>query len=115
MRKTLIRGRKFCKKNQIQNIHIEYLLPTRFVNVKKQMMRYARQMKINQKIYSYDVIMREAEPVLRTFYQSDGVMYRTLGDLQPTGDTEMIEDDQMFTDEDGNMLIAIFDPERDLP
>ena len=72
-------------------------------------------MKINQKIHSYDVIMREAEPVLRTFHHSDGVMYRTLGDLQPTGDTEMIEDDQMFTDEDGNMLITIFDPERDLP
>ena len=131
MRKTLIRGRKYCKENLIQNIHIEYMTPPRYVNVKKQMMRYGRLMKMSKRVTSYDVVMREAEPVLRTFHQSDGVVYWTLGDLQqqdtrprqsPSGDVtnaEMIEeyddDGIIHTDEDGVMYIEVFNPARDLP
>ena len=133
MRKTLIRGRRYCKENLIRNFHIEYMTPPRFVNVKKQMMRYGRLMKMSQRVTSYDVVMRKEKPVLRTFHQSDGVVYWTLGDLQqqdtrprqsPNGDatdTEMMEeyfeltDGILHTDEDGNMYTEVFNPERDLP
>ena len=55
MRKTLIKGRKYYKENQIQNFHIEYMISPHFV--KKQMMRYGRLMKRDQRITSYDVII----------------------------------------------------------
>ena len=119
MRKILIRGRKYCKEKGIRNLHIEFLIPPRHVNVKKQMMRYGRQMKINQRITSYDVIIRGGLPVLRTFHHSDGVKYWTLGDLQqqdtiarqsPIGDAtdaEMLDNDQIIhTDERGLPSIA---------
>ena len=133
MRKTLIRGRKYCKENLIQRIHIEYMTPPRYVNVKKQMMRYGRLMKKSQRISSYDVVMRQSEPVLRTFHQSDGVVYWTLGNLQQqdtatrprqshSGDATIAEvmeeyddDGIIHTDEDGNMYVEVFNPERDLP
>ena len=133
MRKTLIRGRKYCKENLIQRIHIEYMTPPRYVNVKKQMMRYGRLMKKSQRISSYDVVMRQSEPVLRTFHQSDGVVYWTLGNLQQqdtatrprqshSGDATIAEvmeeyddDGIIHTDEDGNMYVQVFNPERDLP
>ena len=142
MRKTLIRGRKYCKENLIRNIHIEYMTPPRHVDVKKQMMRYGRLMKMSKRVTSYDVVMRDSEPVLRTFHQSDGVIYWTLGELQqqdtrprqsPSGDAtnaEMMEeyDDDVIihTDEDGVMYMVlhtdedgvmykVFNPERDLP
>ena len=103
MRKTLIRGRKYCKEKRITNIHIEFLVPKRYVSVKKKFMRYGRQLKINQNVTSYDVIMRGGEPVLRTFHHSVGVRYWTLQELEEhqhtrqygIGDTiiEMVEDE----------------------
>ena len=122
MRKTLIRGRKYCKENQIRNIHIEYMTPPRHVDVKKQMMRYGRLMKMSQRVTSYDVVMRDSEPVLRTFHQPDGVVYWTLGDLQQQEDG-MDEEDLVIsvvipdldTAEDDVQDIEVFNPERDLP
>ena len=66
-------------------------------------MRYGRQLKMNQNITSYDVIMRGGEPVLRTFHHSVGVRYWTLQELEEHQHTrqygightiiEMVEDE----------------------
>lgn len=80
MRKTLIQARKYCKDNQIRNIHIEFMVPPRFIRDKKRLMKIGRENKANLGIY--DVIMKNGLPVLRTFKQSDGVKYLSLNELE---------------------------------
>lgn len=120
-RQTLIRGRQFCKEVQIRNIHIEFLIPPRYVNTKKKMMEWGRQMKKDRVVSSYDVILKGAEPVLRTFHLSAGVKYLTLSELQQwTRDQDQEQEldnsdrNEWFGD-DEVVYLNIFDPEQDLP
>ena len=73
MRRKLIEARKFCKENQLRCIHVEFLIPKRFVESKKVMMRFGRELKRDNVVTAYDVVMRESIPVLRTFKQTIGV------------------------------------------
>ena len=122
MRKALIRARKYCKEKRITNIHVEFLLPPRYVRVKKAMMRYGRQLKMNQNITSYDSIMKGGEPVLRTFHHSVGVRYWTLQELEQQQHTRqydsgdgMTQDEINQIEEEGDLLLDYFNPVRDLP
>ena len=55
MRKKIIEARKFCKERHLQHIKIEFMVPPRFVEEKKKMMRKGRIMKANGLIGVYDV------------------------------------------------------------
>ena len=75
MRKKIIQARKFCKDKNLRNVHIEFMVPPRFVQEKKEMMKKGRQMKANGLIGVYDVLIKWGQPVLRTFSQTQGVQY----------------------------------------
>lgn len=75
MRKKIIEARKFCKEKNLRNVHIEFMVPPRFVQEKKEMMKKGRQMKANGLIGVYDVLIKWGQPVLRTFSQAQGVQY----------------------------------------
>ena len=85
MRRKLIEARKFCKENQLRCIHVEFLVPKRFVDTKKRMMRYGRELKRDNVVTAYDVVMRQSVPVLRTFEQTIGVKFWSLEELQNQG------------------------------
>ena len=85
MRRKLIEARKFCKENQLRCIHVEFLIPKRFVESKKVMMRFGRELKRDNVVTAYDVVMRESIPVLRTFKQTTGVKFWSLEELQNQG------------------------------
>ena len=71
----IIEARRFCKDRNLRNIHIEFMVPPRFVQEKKKMMKRGRQMKANGLIGVYDCIIKWGQPVLRTFSQTQGVQY----------------------------------------
>ena len=75
MRKNLIEARKFCKSRNLRNIHIDFMVPKRYVDTKKRMMRKGRQLKANGLIGVYDVLFRGGHAVLRTYSQTQGVKY----------------------------------------
>ena len=85
MRRKLIEARKFCKENQLRCIHVEFLIPKRFVETKKMMMRFGRELKRDNVVTAYDVVMKESVPVLRTFKQTMGVKFWSLEELQNQG------------------------------
>ena len=70
MRMKIIQARKFCKDKNLRNVHIEFMVPPRFVQEKKEMMKKGRQMKANGLIGVYDVLIKWGQPVLRTFSQT---------------------------------------------
>ena len=75
MRKNLIEARKFCKSRNLRNIHIDFMVPKRYVDTKKRMMRKGRQLKANGLVGVYDVLFRGGHAVLRTYSQTQGVKY----------------------------------------
>ena len=75
MRMKIIQARRFCKDRNLRNIHVEFMVPPRFVQEKKKMMKSERQMKANGLIGVYDCIIKWGQPVLRTFSQTQGVQY----------------------------------------
>ena len=86
MRRTLIQARKICMDKQLRCIHIEFLIPKRFVETKKMMMRMGREMKRDDIVSAYDVVMKESVPMLRTFKQTVGVKFWSLEELQNQGE-----------------------------
>ena len=75
MRKNLIEARKFCKSRNLRNIHIDFMVPKRYVDTKKRMMRKGRQLKANGLVGVYDVLFCGGHAVLRTYSQTQGVKY----------------------------------------
>ena len=65
----------------MRNIHIEFMVPPRFVQEKKKMMKSGRQMKANGLVGVYDVLIKYGQPVLRTFSQTKGVQYLKVNDI----------------------------------
>ena len=49
---------------------------------KKVMMRFGRELKRDNVVTAYDVVMKESIPVLRTFKQTTGVKFWSLAELQ---------------------------------
>ena len=66
-------------------IHVEFLVPKRFVDTKKRKMRYGRELKRDNVVTAYDVVMKQSIPVLRTFKQTMGVKFLSLEELQNQG------------------------------
>ena len=87
MRKKIIEARKFCKERHLRSIKIELMVPPRFVQEKKKMMRKGRQMKANGLIGVYDVLIKWGQPVLRTFSQAQGVRFLKANEIPEQNET----------------------------
>ena len=87
MRKKIIEARKFCKERHLQHIKIEFMVPPRFVEEKKKMMRKGRIMKANGLIGVYDVLIKWGQPVLRTFSQAQGVRFLKANEIPEQNET----------------------------
>ena len=71
--------RAFLERRQV---HVEYLVPTRMVESKKKLMKYGRRQKADGIISSYDVMVKNNEPVLRTFKHGEGVSYVKIDEIE---------------------------------
>ena len=81
-RRCIIKARKTLKESGNRQVHVEYLVPTRMVACKKKLMQYGRRQKANGIISSYDVMVKNNEPVLRTFKHGTGVIYVKIDEIE---------------------------------
>ena len=81
-RRCIIKARKTLKESGNRQVHVEYLVPTRMVACKKKLMQYGRRQKANGIISSYDVMVKNNEPVVRTFKHGTGVIYVKIDEIE---------------------------------
>ena len=81
-RRYIIKACKTLKESGNRQVHVEYLVPTRMVACKKKLMQYGRRQKANGIISSYDVMVKNNEPVLRTFKHGTGVIYVKIDEIE---------------------------------
>ena len=81
-RRYIIKARKTLKESGNRQVHVEYLVPTRMVACKKKLMQYGRRQKANGIISSYDVMVKNNEPVVRTFKHGTGVIYVKIDEIE---------------------------------
>ena len=80
-RRYIIKARKTLKESGNRQVHVEYLVPNRMVASKKKLMKFGRLQKSNGVISSYDVMVKNNEPVLRTFKHGTGVRYIQIDEI----------------------------------
>ena len=80
-RRYIIKARKTLKESGNRQVHVEYLVPSRMVASKKKLMKFGRLQKSNGVISSYDVMVKNNEPVLRTFKHGTGVRYIQIDEI----------------------------------
>ena len=73
---------KTLKETGNRQVHVEYLVPARMVSCKKKLMQFGRRQKSAGVISSYDVMVKNNEPVLRTFKHGTGVVYVKVNDIE---------------------------------
>ena len=81
-RRYIIKARKTLKETGNRQIHVEYLVPARMVPCKKKLMQFGRRQKSAGVISSYDVMVKNNQPVLRTFKHGTGVVYVKVNDIE---------------------------------
>ena len=81
-RRYIIRARKTLKETGNRQVHVEYLVPARMVPCKKKLMQFGRRQKSAGVISSYDVMVKNNQPVLRTFKHGTGVVYVKVNDIE---------------------------------
>ena len=91
-KRYIIRARKTLKESGNRQVHVEYLVPSRMVASKKKLMQFGRRQKADGAISSYDVMVKNNEPVLRTFKHGTGVVYINIDQIeQPQQDNIQME------------------------